>query len=91
MGYFSEQLREYLANRTPEQEAEDEAIMIKYAECGPAMTDFEELLSDTATLKFVAEKCMTHVLSGEFEKAHTVAMKYKELNNIYQRKYGTAD
>lgn len=91
MGYFSEQLREYLANRTPEQEAEDEAIMIKYAECVPAMTEFEELLSDTATLKFVAERCMTHVLSGEFEKAHTVAMKYIELNNLYQRKYGTAD
>lgn len=91
MGYFSEQLREYLANRTPEQKAEDEALMLEYAECGPAATELEELLSDTATLKFLAERCMTHVLSGEFEKAQTVAMEYNELNNLYYRKYGTAD
>ena len=92
MGYFSEQLREYLVNRTPEQKAEDEALMLEYADCGgSAITEYEELLSDTATLKFLAERCMTHVLSGEFEKAQTVAMEYNELNNLYQRKYGTAD
>lgn len=86
MGYFSEQLREYLANRTPEQKAEDEALMIEYAGCGPVLEDFNEIMSNVANLKDVAERCINHVLSGEFEKAQTAAMEYNELKKFYERK-----
>ena len=40
MGYFSEQIKKYLAKATPEQLKRDQEILDKYAGIGPTLKEF---------------------------------------------------
>ena len=80
MGKLVEQLKEYLANATPEQLEEDRKIMETYGtEDSSPWDEWDQLCDDIEQLNKVAELALNAVLSAEYEKAHTLAMEYFEL------------
>lgn len=45
MGTLSKQLKKYLANRTPEQEAEDKKLLDKWKNVGPTLEEYLKRLN----------------------------------------------
>lgn len=83
MGQLSDQLKEYLATATPEQlEEEWRKITSIYGTVDPSPWDeLDTLMYDIEQLNKVGESALNAVLSGEYEKAHTLAMEYFELKS----------
>ncbi len=55
MGYLSEQLKHYLEHATPEQLAQDRAILEKYAHVGPTLDEYFGNLESQFDVKIINE------------------------------------
>lgn len=60
MGYFSEQLKQYLAIATPEQLEQDRIILEEYSTVGPLVEDYFE------ELKGIPEMLISPIISSEY-------------------------
>lgn len=89
MGQLSDQLKEYLATATPEQlEEEWRKITSIYGTDDPSPWDeLDTLMYDIEQLNKVGESALNAVLSGEYEKAHALAMEYFDLKKQVKNNY----
>lgn len=62
MGYFSEQIKNYLRSASPEQLAEDQELLNKYADVGPSVYEYFNDLGYPSAIRVTNE-----IASPEFD------------------------